>query len=232
MKLLSRKAQNKSEALVNLIAHHNPKSPITEQYRLIRTNIEFASVDKQIKSIVVTSPRPADGKSTIAANLAIVLAQQEKKVLLVDADLRKPSVHYTFNVNNLQGLTNMLTKQISLDNAVFQTNISNLNILTSGPIPPSPSELLNSRTMESTLEELKSKFDYIIFDTPPVLAVTDPQILASKCDGIVMVLSSGKTNKNEAIKTKELLQKTKTPLLGVVLNRFESKTNKYDYLYK
>lgn len=219
----------KNKSLINLIAHNNPKSPITEQYRLIRTNIEFTAVDKTIKSIVVTSPVPADGKSTTASNLAIVLAQQGNQVLLVDADLRKPSIHHAFRVNNIHGLTSVLTKKYSLEESILKTPVLNLSILTSGPIPPSPSELLNSKTMEFTIQEMNSKFDYIIFDTPPVLAVTDSQVLANKCDGIVMVVASGKTNKEEAIKAKNLLNNTQAHLLGAVLNGTELKADTYNY---
>lgn len=221
--------RSKDEKQVNLIAHTNPKSPITEQYRLIRTNIQFSSVDKEIKTIVVTSAEPNDGKSTTAANLAIVLAQEEKKVLLVDADLRKPSIHYAFNLSNIHGLTSVLTKKMDLRKTISNSNVSNLDILTSGPIPPNPSELLNSKAIETAINELKGIYDYIIFDTPPVILVTDSQIVANKCDGVIMVVASGKTNKQSAVKAKELLEKTNTALLGVVLNGIESNTSNYYY---
>ena len=224
---LSRKQKKANK--VQLIAHNHPKVPISEQYRLIRTNILFSSVDKEIKSIMVTSPEPDDGKTTIASNLAIVLAQQGKKVLLVDTDLRKPSIHYAFNVSNMDGLTSILTKEITLDEGILQTGIPNLEILTSGPIPPNPSELLNSNAMENVLEEMRTRFDYVVFDTSPVLAVADPQIIANKCDGVIMVVSSGKTQKDKAMKTKVLLEKAKSQLLGVVVNEVESKDSEYYY---
>ncbi|MCM3673368.1 CpsD/CapB family tyrosine-protein kinase [Peribacillus simplex] len=221
--------RSKDEKQVNLIAHTNPKSPITEQYRLIRTNIQFSSVDKEIKTIVVTSSEPNDGKSTTAANLAIVLAQEEKKVLLVDADLRKPSVHYAFNLSNIHGLTSVLTKKMDLRKTILNSNVSNLDILTSGPIPPNPSELLNSKAIETAIDELKGMYDYIIFDTPPVLVVPDSQIVSNKCDGVIMVVASGKTNKQSAVKAKELLVKANTSLLGVVLNGVETDNSNYYY---
>ncbi|MFF2286136.1 CpsD/CapB family tyrosine-protein kinase [Peribacillus butanolivorans] len=221
--------RSKDEKQVNLIAQTNPKSPITEQYRIIRTNIQFSSVDKEIKTIVVTSAEPNDGKSTTAANLAIVLAQEEKKVLLVDTDLRKPSIHYAFNLSNIHGLTSVLTKKMDLRKTILNSNVPNLDILTSGPIPPNPSELLNSKAMETAINELKDIYDFIIFDTPPVLLVTDSQIVANKCDGVIMVVASGKTNKQSAVKAKELLEKANTALLGVVLNGMESNTNNYYY---
>jgi capsular exopolysaccharide synthesis family protein len=223
--------KNKGKRMIHLIAHDNPKSPITEQYRLIRNNIHFSSVDKEIKSIVVTSPEPFDGKSTTAANLAIVLAQQGKRVILVDTDLRKPSVHYEFNDSNIDGLTGVLTKEISLSLAITKTYVPNLDILTSGVIPPNPSELLDSKAMEIVMEELKSTYDFVVYDTPPILVVVDSQIMANKCDGVVMVVSSGKTRWEVAVKAKELLEKAKSQMLGVVFNGVDPKKGGYYSTY-
>lgn len=224
---MSRKFRNKEKGFIQLIAHTNPKSPITEQYRLIRNSIHFSSVDKEIKSLVVTSAEPSEGKSTTAANLAVVLAQKGKKVMLVDTDLRKPTVHYTFSVSNMDGLTSVLTKDITLEQAVSKTQISCLEILTSGPIPPNPSELLDSKAMEKVIEDLKAQYEYVIFDTPPILAVTDSQIIASKCDGVVLVVASGKTHKDRALKAKELLEKAGSQMLGVVVNGVEERISGY-----
>lgn len=215
MAIRLKKKRNKR---VDLISYHNPISHITEQYRLIRNNLHFSSVDREMKLIAVTSPEPSDGKSTTSANLAIVLAQQGKQVLLVDADLRKPSIHYSFNASNIDGLTNVLTKDISLEQAISKTPIPYLDLLTSGPIPPNPAELLGSKTMEVIMEELKELYDYIIFDTPPILLVTDSQIMASKCNGVILVVASSKTKKDRAMKAKELLEKANSHLLGVVVN--------------
>lgn len=212
---------------VHLIAHSHPKLAVTEQYRLIRTNILFSSVDKAIQSLIVTSPDSSEGKSTTAANLAIVLAQQGKKVLLVDADLRKPTVHFTFNTSNIYGLTNVLTKEVNSWEAITKTYIPNLDILTSGPLPPNPSELLNSEAMELWIKEMNEQFDYVVYDTPPVLAVTDPQILANKCDGVVLVIASGKTRIDKTLKAKELLEKAKSHLLGVVVNGVDTGVSEY-----
>ncbi|MGG1573174.1 CpsD/CapB family tyrosine-protein kinase [Fictibacillus sp. NRS-1165] len=222
---MSRKFKNKEGSQRSLVADLNPMSSVAEQYRQLRTNIQFASVDRQVKSIVVTSPGPAEGKTTTAANLAIVLAQQGTPVLLVDTDLRKPALHYTFGVSNIQGLTSVLTKQCSLNKAITKTQVANLDLLTSGALPPNPSELLNSLAMKTAIQEMYDLYDYIVFDTPPVLAVTDPQIMGNQCDGIVMVVASGKTAKEPTIKAKELLEKAKAPILGVVLNGDENKTN-------
>ncbi|MFS0774800.1 CpsD/CapB family tyrosine-protein kinase [Neobacillus sp. 3P2-tot-E-2] len=214
-----------------LIANLDPKSPISEQYRTIRTNVQYSSVDKEIKTLMVTSSGPAEGKSTTVANLAVVFAQLGKKVLLVDADLRKPTVHRTFGVNNLFGFTTVLTKQATLGSTVLETDEKDLYILTSGPVPPNPAELLSSKSMEQFIEEAKEQFDYVLFDTPPLLAVADPQILANKVDGSIYVVFSGKTEIDQAKKAKELLENAQSKLVGVVLNHKEVKNNEYYYYY-
>jgi protein-tyrosine kinase len=215
----------------NLITHYSPRAAISEQYRTIRTNIQFSSVDESIRTILVTSSGPEEGKSTTVANLAVVFAQQGKKVLLIDADLRKPTVHYTFQLDNIAGLTNVLTKQTQLQKAAVTTLVDNLSVLSSGPIPPNPAELLGSKAMEEMLEAALEQFDIVIFDTPPVLAVTDAQILANKCDGTILVVGSGKTQIEPAVKSKELLLSSKGKLLGVVLNRKNAKDSQYYYYY-
>ncbi|MGG6433224.1 CpsD/CapB family tyrosine-protein kinase [Anoxybacillus sp. D401a] len=215
----------------SLITKTNPKSPISEQYRTIRTNILFSVVDRPLRSLMVTSSAPAEGKSTTVANLAVVFAQQGKKVLLVDADLRKPTVHYTFRKDNHVGVTNVLTKQAPFQTAVKETDVDNLFVLTSGPIPPNPAELLGSSAMEELLAEAYKQFDLVLFDTPPVLAVTDAQILANQCDGTILVVHSGKTEIEAAQKAKELLINAKGKLLGVVLNQKKQKESSYYYYY-
>lgn len=212
-----------------LITKYNPKSPISEQYRTIRTNIQFSAVDKDIQTILVTSSGPGEGKSTTTANLAVVFAQQGKKVLLIDADMRKPTVHYTFGLTNILGLTNVLTRQSELDEAINRTDLDTLDVLTSGPIPPNPAELLSSKALQQLLQKAKGIYDIIIFDTPPVLAVTDAQLLANQCDGTILVVYSGKTEIESAKKAKEMLVAAKAKLLGVVLNN--KKMEKTDYYY-
>jgi protein-tyrosine kinase len=223
--------QMKSLKQRSLIAHHNSKSPIAEQYRTIRTNIQFASIDREVRTIMVTSSGPGEGKSTTAANLAVVMAQQGKRVLLVDADMRKPTVHYTFRANNTRGLTNVLTKQATLEEAAAPTEVDDLDVLASGPIPPNPAELIGSKAMDHMLETATTPYDAIIFDTPPVLAVTDAQIMANRCDGTILVVSSGKTENEAATQSKELLEKSKAKILGVVLNRKPQKKSNYHYYY-
>ncbi|MBT2658633.1 CpsD/CapB family tyrosine-protein kinase [Bacillus sp. ISL-18] len=215
----------------NLITMYEPKSPISEQYRTIRTNIQFSSIDNEVRTLMVTSTGPGEGKSTTTANLAVVFAQQGKKVLIVDADMRKPTVHYTFKQTNTFGLTSVLTKQMTIEKAVFETDEKNLFVLSSGPIPPNPAELLSSKAMEQFYQDVLEVFDVVLFDTPPLLAVTDAQILANKCEGTILVVSSGKTEKDQLVKAKELLDAAQSKLLGVVLNNKEMKDSNTYYYY-
>lgn len=215
----------------SLITETSPKSPISEQYRTLRTNIEFASIDKQISTLMVTSASPGEGKSTTTANLAVVFAQQGKKVLLIDADMRKPTVHYTFRLENTLGITNVLTGQTPLKKAVQASETKDLYVLTCGPIPPNPAELLGSRAMDELIQTALKEFDMVIFDTPPVLAVTDAQVMANKCDGVILVVNSGKTERDAAVKAKEQLANAKGKLLGVVLNNKKEQKGQYYYYY-
>jgi len=230
---LARKDRKKIVQLQNrsLISMTTPKSPIAEQFRTIRTNIQFSSVDEELQTMIVTSSGPAEGKSTTTANLAVVFAQQGKRVLLIDADLRKPTVHYTFRTENHIGLSNVLTRQASLEEAVATTAQDKLWVLPSGPIPPNPSELLGSKGMTTLLEQAKDQYDVIILDTPPVLAVTDAQVLSNLADGVVLVVSSGKTEIDAAKKARELLDSAKARILGVVLNNKKVQDSQYYYYY-
>jgi capsular exopolysaccharide synthesis family protein len=228
---LKKKNLTSTDSSRKLITAVAPKSPISEQYRTVRTNIQYSSIDGDMRVLMVTSSGPGEGKSTTVANLAVTFAQLGKKVLLVDADLRKPTVHHTFAVNNQVGFTTVLTKQASLEKAVVETDEQDLYVLTSGPIPPNPAELLSSKSMEQFIEEAKEQFDFVLFDTPPLLAVADPQILANQCDGSILVVYSERTEIELAKKGKELLVNAKAKLLGVVLNHKELKNNDYYYYY-
>ncbi|MGV2927996.1 CpsD/CapB family tyrosine-protein kinase [Macrococcus capreoli] len=219
--------QNKKRLL---ITHEYPKSTISEQYRMIRSNIDFSTVDKTIRTIVVTSAAPSAGKSTSAANIAITYAQADKKVLLIDGDLRKPTVHYTFETNNVIGLSSLITKQAEYNQAIKKTEIENLDIITSGPIPPNPSELLGSNNMEQIIKELLVNYDVIIIDTPPVLAVTDAAILSQITDGTILVTNVANNNRNHLIKTKDILVKANANILGIILNNVKN-SDKDDYYY-
>lgn len=213
-----------------LITHLYPKSTVSEQYRMIRSNIMFSGIDHEITKLVVTSAAPSAGKSTTAANIAVAYAQAGKKVLLIDGDLRKPTVHHTFETKNVFGLSNLITNQININQAVQNTQIENLSILTSGPIPPNPSELLASNHFKELLSNFEEYFDMIIIDTPPLLAVTDAVIMSNVVDGTILVTNIEINNKHHLVKAKEVLQKSEANILGIVLNNVE-KSSKDDYYY-
>lgn len=229
-----RKDREKENQLnpVSLISLVDKTSPISEQYRTIRTNIQFASsADHEIKTIVITSSGPGEGKSTTSANLAVVFANAGQQVLLVDSDLRKPTVSRTFGLSNASGLSNLLSTHQSLTEVVQTIGVSNLSILTSGPKPPNPSELLASVRMEEIIREARALYDIIIFDMPPVVAVTDAQILSSKADGTLLVVREEVTNKDLALKAKELLKISNANILGVIYNGSNRSGDKGYYYY-
>ncbi|WP_321381620.1 CpsD/CapB family tyrosine-protein kinase [Trichococcus shcherbakoviae] len=214
---------------LSLISKLRPKSVIAEQYRIIRTNIQFSMIDRDVKSIVMTSSGPWEGKSTTSANLASVFTDQGKWVLLVDADLRKPTVQRTFGLSNIVGLTTLLSSpEQELTEVIQQVTGTDLYVLTSGPIPPNPSELLNSNRMNILMKRFEDMFDIIIYDMPPVTSVTDAQIMAAKADGVVFVIRHGISQKDSVLNAKELLEMVNANILGVVFNGVEKKT---DYSY-
>ncbi|WP_054550538.1 CpsD/CapB family tyrosine-protein kinase [Lysinibacillus capsici] len=210
-----------------LVTIANDHSFISEQFRTIRTNITFSMPDREIKTILVTSATPGEGKSTNAANIGVVFAQEGKRVVIVDADLRKPTMHYTFLLQNARGLSNLLTRHFTISEVVNNTDIANLYVLTSGPIPPNPAELLASTLMGNVIEELKKEFDIIIFDAPPLLSVTDAQILSNKCDGTLLIVNSGVAENESVLKAKSSLEASKANILGVVLNNYKMPLHQY-----
>ena len=230
--MFKRKNKQPMNKARHLITQLNPKSPISEQYRSIRTNIQFSAVDESIQSIVITSPGPSTGKSITAANLAVVYAQQGMKTLLIDADLRKPTVHYTFRLDNLRGLSSVLIGEASFEDAVETGTIGDLHILSCGPIPPNPAELLSSKRMEELIAYAEDHYDFVIVDTPPILAVTDAKIVSQIVDGTIFVVRSGVSEKEEMKKAKEImLSGGQTRILGAVLNDVPKNEETYYYYY-
>lgn len=212
------------------IVEKEPKSIAAETYKTLRTNIQYSSYDKSLQTIIITSSQPGEGKSTTAGNLAISLGMDGKNVLLIDCDLRKPSIHKKFKLTNVTGLSEVILGRVKLLETVQAYN-AHLDILTSGKIPPNPSEMLGSSNMERLLRELKTHYDYIILDAPPVLAVTDAQILSTKADGVVFVVKAGTAKKEQILQAKSQLDKVKAPIIGTVLNAVDTKESKNQYYY-
>ncbi|NOU97355.1 polysaccharide biosynthesis tyrosine autokinase [Paenibacillus sp. LMG 31456] len=208
----------------------DPDSPTFEAYRTLRTNIEFSAFDRVVKTITITSANQGEGRTSTALNLAVAYAQAGKKVMLVDADLRKPSLHHAFNLDNTRGLTNFLANQIAINEIIRETPVDNLSLIVSGHIPPNPSELLASERLRTLLVELKQNYDIILFDTSPALTLTDAKIMAATCDGVLLVVEYGKIKRDVAKKIKDDLTHVKANLLGVVLNKLNSK-DAAAYLY-
>lgn len=203
----------------SLIVSQNPKSPISEVYRLLRTKIPFFSKDQELKTVMITSSQPGEGKTTTISNLAVTYAQEGKRVLLIDANMRKPSLHRVFSQINHQGLSTLLTGHSSIQEAVQETSIDNLWLLPSGPVPAHPSELIDSSGMRELLLQLKEQYDVILVDTPSVLSVSDSVIVSALCDGVIMVAAAGKVKKDHLKKAKEQLDHVNARMLGIVLNR-------------
>lgn len=221
--------QNEPNGRSKLITLSNPRSPVAEAYRQLRTNILFASPDRPLKTLLVTSTHPEEGKSTILANLATTFAQTGRRVILVDCDLRRPSLHRIFGVRSGAGLTSAILDPGVKEFPYQDSGVPNLRLLCSGPLPPNPSELLGSRRMAEVIEQLKAEADYVLFDSPPVVVVTDAAILASKVDGVMLVIHAGRTRRELAKRAKALLDKVNANLLGVVLNnvKYDASLHRY-----
>ena len=216
---------------VLLVTFAEPKHVVSEQFRTVRTNIEFAGAAlNKCQVIMFTSSAMSEGKSTVSANVAVTWAQAGKKVLLIDADLRRPTIQATFRKLNLDGVTTVLTGKMKPDEVVSDTFVEGLSVVTSGPVPPNPSERLNSKKMIQLLDWARDNFDIIVLDAPPVLAVSDVQVLVPKTDGVVVVANMGKTLKGDLQRTVEVLKLAKAKILGSV-ERVKTKRGDRGYGY-
>lgn len=216
-----------------LVTHLTPRDPISEAYRVLRTNLSFAAIDSGLRSLVVTSSAPGEGKSTTCANLGVVLAQTGKRVIVVDADLRRPTQHKIFETSNSQGLTTaLLNNNTPINQHLQEGNVRGLRVLASGPLPPNPAELLNSNRMQEVIAELLEEADVVLIDSPPVMTVADAAILAPVVSGVLLVAEVGQTRRDAMIDAAERLRVAGATLFGLVLNRSKpGRLGYYQYYY-
>lgn len=225
-------AKKKEKAVSPLYVYDNPKSTISEKFRGVRSNIMFSGANTEIKSLLITSEKPASGKSTITANIAITYAQAGYRTLVIDGDMRKPTQQNIFDLTNHSGLSNLIIGKVLQTDAIKETHIENLNVLTSGPVPPNPSELIASTNFHELFSKLSDEFDFILIDTPPVTTVTDAQLYAQNVRECILVIDGSKNEKNEVKKAKELLIKSGGKVIGAVLNKMTiEKGSSYYYYY-
>lgn len=213
-----------------LVVLRDPGSPAAEAYRTLRTNIQFSSLDTPLRTLLITSSGPDEGKSTTLANLAITIAQAEQHVIVVDCDLRRPTLHTLFHLPNDTGLTNAIIDPDEAPLPLQETPVAGLQLLASGALPPRPADLLGSRRMVTLIERLRNAADMVLFDTPPVTAVTDAAVLARRMDGVLLVLKAGRTRRDRAREAHHLLEKVKANIIGVVLNNARLETG-YEYYH-
>jgi capsular exopolysaccharide synthesis family protein len=219
-----------------LITADQPKSPVAEAYRVLRTSVQFAGVNKPLRTMLVTSAGPGEGKSTIVANLGAALAQAGKKVVLVDADLRRPILHKIFELPGTSGLTNLLLMdEVKLDGYLFETKVQNLRLMPSGPLPPNPSELLGSQRLKAVIQALGAEADFVLFDTPPILPVTDAAVLSAAVDGVMFVVDAGRVRRDVAKRAAGMLKQVGASVFGGVVNKLRADRAGgyyyYDYQY-
>jgi len=215
-----------------IITIEQPRNPISESFRALRENVRFSSIDQPLQTLLVTSPEPSEGKSTVSANLACVFAQAGVDTILIDCDLRKPALHTFFDTSNNYGLTSMLFDQdLVIDKEKWYTPIENLHMISSGKLPPNPAELIASKRMKHFLKEINKQAELIILDTPPIQVVTDALSLASEADGVLLVVKPGETHTTAASLTVEQLRRAQARILGVVLNPLDLKRSQYAYRY-
>lgn len=230
-KVLDKKYSSNDDFRNRLISHFKPRSPISESFRSLRTNLELSVPDKKVSSLVVTSAGASEGKSTVISNLAIAYAQFGMKVLLVDGDMRKPTIHKMFSTPKKPGLANMITKRSKMDESIFKTEIDNLYVMPAGSLPPNPSELLGSRAMKELFAQLRKQFDKIFFDAPPLMAVTDAALLGAMTDGVLLVARAGEAQKEVVVHLQQEMKNTKIKIAGTVLNDVNPKNTSSGYYY-
>ena len=199
-----------------LVTLAEPRSPMAEAYRTLRTNVMLSGLDKPLSTLLVTSPSPEEGKSTTLANLAVTMAQGGRTTILVDCDLRRPHLHEIFGVPLQPGLSQAILDKVD-EPVLVHTEVEGLSLLPAGDLPASPADLLGSRRMEALIANLKSRADFVLFDAPPVIAVTDAALLASRLDGVLLVVSAGQTRREHALQAKALLEKINVRIVGTVL---------------
>lgn len=212
-----------------LITNNSARSPFAEAFRTLRTNISFAGLDAPLKVILITSSGPGEGKSTTSCNLAFVMAQSNQKVLLMDCDLRRPTIHKVFDINDTIGVTNALINDVGPEELAKESELPGLYILPSGPIPPNPAELIGSQRMELLLSRAASKFDCVIIDSSPLNIVTDATLLSTMVDGVVLVIKSAFTRIDAAREAKDKLERAGAKIIGVVLNKIDMSGGDYYY---
>lgn len=231
--------------VLGVISHHkiedgtpitmgDPRSPTAEAYRTLRTNVSHTSVDKPLRTLMVTSSEPAEGKSTVISNLGVVLAQTGRRVIIVDCDLRHPRIHTYFGLDNRQGMSDLFfqTADVPPDNYCQETKVKNLWVITTGPLPPNPAELLGSQKMQRILAAMRQSAEVILIDTPPTLAVTDAAVLAPTLDGVLLVARPGTTRVSALHHTLEQMRQVNANVLGIVLNDVVTKGKYYGYQYE
>jgi len=216
---------------LTLIDEIDPRSPLRETFRTIRNNIRFATLDRPVKLLLVTSSIQGEGRSFVVSNIAISSVNEGKRVLIIDGDMRRPSMHAFFGLDNSTGLTNYLVGDVSLESIQRQTSIVGLSVITTGPIPPDPAKLVESRKMHQLLEEMKSAYDLVVLDSPPVLAASDAVIFGGCADGTIVVAESGHTNRKHFMEMNESLQKANIGVVGVILNKMAEREHVYYYKY-
>ncbi|MEH7129329.1 CpsD/CapB family tyrosine-protein kinase [Neobacillus drentensis] len=217
--ITNKRTSNQTKRKAPFVTYYYPESALADQFQMIQTNINFLMSEKTTQTLMVTSPEEGDGKSTMLANLAVSMAQQKKKVLLIDTNLRTPALHDFFHTSNSTGLTDLLTGRMNFGEVVHHTEIWRLDLLASGPIPKNPVELLGSKMMKDLLVKLKESYDIIILDSSALLKLPDTKLLASLCDGVLLVIKSGKTKLQNATEAKKVLEFAKARLIGAILNQ-------------